>query len=112
MPAAHLKPIAHSVVQVFAQVLPSAHVYGEQLSTVPTTQAPSPSQVLCVCLPLVQVEPHALVDGASLQADALVPSQLPPHSAGLPGHAMRLPRGAPMTGAHLPAVPLSLHASH
>lgn len=107
-------PLAQSAsaAHVVPHDLSPLQTYGAQLRSAPETQAPRPSHVEGDSRPPLHLEPHALVAGASLHAEGFVPSHAPPHCEGSPAHGVRLPRGAPTAGTHLPSVPDSAHASH
>jgi hypothetical protein len=47
-----------------------------------------------------------------VQAVVVTPSQRPAHMACVPVHPVRVPRGAPAMGTHVPTLLGSLHASH
>lgn len=95
-----------------------SQAYGPQEIAEGFEQAPLPSHVPCFCI----IPPaHAAVPQATVG-----PLANPPHVvretpsqylcaqsvADSASHAGRLPRGLPMTGAHAPSAPATLHASH
>jgi hypothetical protein len=80
-------------------------------------QLPAPSHVAAnVCTPFAQLASRHFVDVPTKLAHIvrLLPSQLAAaHTSVAPvGQLVRLPCGAPVTGAHVPSAPATSHASH
>jgi hypothetical protein len=76
---------------------------------------PSPLQTPAVKVEPVHVPPHAVVALGYAQALTLVPSHTPVHDvppSSLPAHGVWDSCGAPVTGAHVPMLPVTSHASH
>ena len=76
-------------------------------------QAPAPLHTVGgVALPAVQVPAaHCVSAAGNVHLVPSVPPQVPLHGA-CPAHAVRVPRGVPITGVHLPGVVGSLQLSH
>jgi hypothetical protein len=89
------------------------HPYGAQvLGAGAIPHAPAPSQYAApLSTPPMQVLATHAIDVDGYAHDTLAPSHVPAQ-APVPLHAVRVPRGAPVTSLHVPTLPDSLHASH
>lgn len=74
--------------------------------------APAPSQFAArVAVPAVQLALRQPLVGY-VQADVSTPLQVPPQDEPSVAQAVRLPRGAPVVGVHVPTLPELSHAWH
>jgi hypothetical protein len=109
IPLAQWSPVAHcpSFAHVVQQAAP-LHAYGLQLTLVPLTQEPEPSQVSLVCTPIEQIDPHVVPAGAF--AHEPLPSQRPvlPHGGLAP---QPLLAGSPLGIARQRPLPTPFSAS-
>ncbi len=116
-PVLQTKPAAQSarVVHVVAHLVPTQAKAPQVLGT--SLHFPTPSQELtCVSTPPLQPSALHLVTaaGGKTQSARLLPSQCRPQSPPTtpPLQTALGARGAPTTATHVPALPVSLQASH
>jgi len=96
-------------------VVSQSRLFGHAAGS-PATQAPWPLHELVVSSVLPVPEQaflHVVVDPANVHEAPFVPSHAPPQGA-IPAfmHAGRVPTGVPVTGEHVPSLPVTLHAWH
>jgi hypothetical protein len=115
-PAAHVASAPQSVSLEHMALLQAVapHVFVPHSAVCGATQAPAPVQVLaCVSTPLAQeAATHCTVASGKVHESRFVPSHVPPHSEPSVAQATRSPCGAPVTGAQVPTLPATSHASH
>jgi len=115
VPAEHQAVAAQSESEehvVLQSVAPQAK--WPQLRVTAAAQFPVPAHfVSSVAVPAAhEGARHCVETPGYAHAAAFVPSQAPAHDEPSESQAVRWPRGAPVTDLHVPALPVSAHASH